>query len=173
MLPPPTLPLLVAQRFDDVVERQIVFGQPGRIEQHVVLLFVAAPGVHFGHARHGAQLGLDHPMVDRAQFGQIVAVAADAGSDRLRPGRWRSGPARAFARRPSRADSALAMRSLTSCRARRMSVPSSNTAVRLATGRTSRATALRAVPATRRALARWVGDLRSRCLAARATARRC
>lgn len=38
----------------DVVERQLVFRQPCRIEQDVILLFVAAPTVHLGHAGNRA-----------------------------------------------------------------------------------------------------------------------
>ena len=47
-----------------------MFDQPIGIEPDLVLFFIAAPTVDFGHAGHGAQLRLDHPIVDRPQFRQ-------------------------------------------------------------------------------------------------------
>ncbi len=67
--------VIAAQGQRDVVERQVEFGQQGGVEQDVILFFVAAPTVHFGHAGNAAQMSPHQPVLDRAQLGQVVTVA--------------------------------------------------------------------------------------------------
>ena len=47
-------------------ERQVMFDQAIRVNLHLVDLLVAAPAVHFRHARNRPEGGLDGPIVERA-----------------------------------------------------------------------------------------------------------
>ena len=44
--------IVLAQRVEDFGESQAVLDQPMRIDPHLELLFIAAPGIDFRHARH-------------------------------------------------------------------------------------------------------------------------
>ena len=99
MLPPPTLRLFFATAAIDLVEGQAVLDQPVRVDANLVLLLEAAPAIDLGGARDGAQLGLDDPVVNGAQIGQVVALAGDdivkdlaqAGGDRSHLGPFHAG----------------------------------------------------------------------------------
>ena len=53
-------------------ERELVAGQPPRVEHHLVLLGLAAHGVDLDDAGHRAQLVGDHPVEQRAQLHRRV-----------------------------------------------------------------------------------------------------
>ncbi len=55
------------QRVEHVTERQAKCDQPLRVWCDVELASEPADAVHIGHARHGAQLRTDDPVLDRAQ----------------------------------------------------------------------------------------------------------
>jgi len=46
-----------------VVQSQVEFYQAGRLDQHLVLLALSAPGVDFGHSWYRLQPRLDDPVV--------------------------------------------------------------------------------------------------------------
>ena len=74
----------------DLVEGQAVLDEPGRVDPHLILLFVAAPGVDFGSALGGPQFRLDDPIVDGAKLRNIVALAGhDVVEDLAQPRRYR------------------------------------------------------------------------------------
>ena len=74
----------------DLVEGQAVLDEPGRIDPHLILLFVAAPGVDFGSALDGPQFRLDDPIVDGAKLRNIVALTGhDVVEDLAQPRRYR------------------------------------------------------------------------------------
>ena len=100
MLPPPTLRLFFCDGLDDLVEGQLVLDRAVGVDADLILLLEAAPGVDLGRARHRAQLGLDDPVVDGAQLGEVVALAGDEVVEDLAQARWRPAPSSA-ARCPS------------------------------------------------------------------------
>ena len=53
--------VVLLDRLDDLVERQLVAIEPVGIDADLILLLVAAPGVDLGRALDGAQLRLDRP----------------------------------------------------------------------------------------------------------------
>ena len=63
--------VVFGQGLSHLLEGEGVLDELLRVEPHLELLFVPAPGVHFGHARHLLQLGLDDPVLDRAQVGEL------------------------------------------------------------------------------------------------------
>ena len=83
------------QRLKELFERQAVFHQPLRLGDDVELLLESAPGVDFRHAAHLAQLRLDHPILDLAQFREraVGVVRADHVMEHLAQARWRWGRA--------------------------------------------------------------------------------
>ena len=66
-----------AQRAEDIVQGHLVLHQSAGVDQHVVLLPLATPRVHFRHPRHGAQPRLHHPVVDCGQLLQRLPFARD------------------------------------------------------------------------------------------------
>ena len=87
MLPPPTFRLFFSRASTTSVERQAVLDQPVGIDADLILLFVAAPGVDLGHARDGAQLRLDRPVVDRAEVRQLLSSLGLGHRRRSQPAR--------------------------------------------------------------------------------------
>jgi hypothetical protein len=65
-----------AQRIQQVLEGELVGAQLVEIGLHLVLLDEAAHGHHVGHARHLAQGAFDHPVLQGAQLGGGLPVAA-------------------------------------------------------------------------------------------------
>ena len=51
-----------------IVQGEPVLLQQGRIDNDLKLLGLAAPSIDFADARDGAQLALDHPLVQVLQF---------------------------------------------------------------------------------------------------------
>ena len=58
------------QGLKELFEREPVFDQPFRLRHDVVLLLIPAPAINLRHAGHFAQLGLDHPILQFADFRQ-------------------------------------------------------------------------------------------------------
>ena len=69
---PPTFELLSRIALVHRLERQVVLEQPVRIDHHLVLLQVAPEGVHLRHAGHALEQRRHHPVLQRAQAGEIV-----------------------------------------------------------------------------------------------------
>ena len=61
--------------FDDFIERQTIFDEAGRVDPNLILLFVATPGVDLGGALHRPHFRLDDPIMDGAEFRDVVAFA--------------------------------------------------------------------------------------------------
>ena len=116
MLPPPTLRLFFSTASTTSSNvRPCLISRCG-IDADLVLLLVAAPAVDLRRARHGAHGRLDHPVVNRAQVGDVGALRRSRRSETLRPARWRPAPSSA-ARSPAAARP-CASRSLINCRAK-------------------------------------------------------
>ena len=60
------------QSANHILQCEPVALQRSRIRQHVVLLFVAANGIHVGDVRHGSQLRADQPILQRTQVCQSL-----------------------------------------------------------------------------------------------------
>ena len=62
-----------------MLEGEAVFHQPLRLRDNVELFLQSAPGVDLGNSPDLAQLRLDHPILNLAQFGErpIDVVRAD------------------------------------------------------------------------------------------------
>ncbi len=60
------------QRLEHLLHRHVVVAQPLGIDQHLVLLLVAALRVDLRHARNGAQQRPHHPVLGDAAAGQLV-----------------------------------------------------------------------------------------------------
>ncbi len=69
------------QGLGDIVQRQPVLNQPGRVDDHLILLATPAPCVDLCNTGHLPQLGLDHPFVERRQLGQAGRIFPLAGDD--------------------------------------------------------------------------------------------
>src|SRR5262249_20449109 len=67
----------VADRADDLRERDVVGVELVEIDFDVIFLRGAAPGVHLYHARHGEEPALEHPILHGAQIGQTEVRRAD------------------------------------------------------------------------------------------------
>ena len=63
----------LAERVEHLLHGDVVRLEPGHIEVHLILLEEAAKRDHVGHSRGEAQLALDYPILQRAQFGEVVA----------------------------------------------------------------------------------------------------
>ena len=67
-----------------LLERQVVLEQPVRVDDHLVLLQVPAERVDLGHAGHALEERRHHPVLQRAQAGEVVhRVAAGHAGFRL------------------------------------------------------------------------------------------
>src|SRR6185369_2532980 len=69
--------IIVLDGFEERLERDVVANQRHRIDDYLILLDVAAKAEHVGDARHGAQLQLYDPILNRAQFLVGLSVADD------------------------------------------------------------------------------------------------
>ena len=79
--------IVVLDRFEKRFQRDVVVDQRLLVDDDLILLNVAAKAEHVGDAGHGAQLQLDDPVLDRAQF--LIALAPAGDFDRDRSGRCR------------------------------------------------------------------------------------
>ena len=70
----PDAPVVLPQRIEDVIHRQVVLEQPCRLDDDLILLAFAAPRVDLGDARHREKLGLDDPVMDGGQLLEAVGV---------------------------------------------------------------------------------------------------
>src|SRR6185369_4528260 len=69
--------IVVLDGFKERLERDVVANQRLLIDDDLILLDVAAKAEHISHARHGAQLQLYDPILNRAQFLVGLSVADD------------------------------------------------------------------------------------------------
>ena len=68
--------IALSQRGEHLLHRDVVRLELRQIQVHLVLLQEAAERDHVGHAGREPHLALHHPVLQRAQFGEIVARAA-------------------------------------------------------------------------------------------------
>ena len=69
--------VVLLEHVEDLGERQVVLGEPLGIDDHLVLLGLAAHGVDLDDAGHGAQLPRHVPIEQRAQLHRRVAIALE------------------------------------------------------------------------------------------------
>ena len=78
----------VGERGKDLLKREIIGLELQRIDLHLILLGRAAKADHVHHARDGAQLAFDYPVLQRPQFlagialGRLERVAIDFADGR-------------------------------------------------------------------------------------------
>src|SRR5690606_8300137 len=79
------------QRVEDIIERQAVADEAVEVDDDVVLLALASPGVHLRDAGNRSKARLDHPVVERRQLLERLPLARDdVVKDLSEPGRDRS-----------------------------------------------------------------------------------
>jgi hypothetical protein len=65
----------VADPLDDLLQRDVVGAEAGRVQEHLELLLVPAHARHLGHARHLAQGAPQGEVLERPELVQPVAAA--------------------------------------------------------------------------------------------------
>ncbi len=65
-----------------LAQRKVVGAELGRVHRHLVLLHEAADGGDLRDARHGGELVLQIPVLNRAQFGEIAVGGIDGIHER-------------------------------------------------------------------------------------------
>ena len=71
------------QRRHDLLHRNVVGLQFRKVQVHLVLLHEAAEGDDVGNARREAHLALDHPVLQPAQLGEVVAGPGELVAEEL------------------------------------------------------------------------------------------
>ncbi len=77
--------IILRHRIVDLMQRQIVFPESCRIDDHLILLHKPAQGVDIDHARHALEQGAQHPILEGPLIRQLLFDELRIGCRRVRP----------------------------------------------------------------------------------------